>query len=269
MSALGTAKSAVDTARDRNVTLLAAGVTYYAFVSIIPLLILALAVASTFGEQQLIDSALQRIRAVTPAMASLLERTVASQAGHLGASLVGTLTLIWSAIRVFRGIDLAFGEIYEMASDDGLVEQVKKALIVVAVVAVAGALIAVAAAAASVISNFGVPFADLVSRLLLVAGLALLFLPIYYVLPPIDVTVGHALPGAIFASVGWVVLQWAFIYYTGNAGQYQAYGVLGGVLLFVTWLYAASILLLAGAVLNLVRRYPGGNVPTTEVVTSD
>ena len=269
MSALGTAKSFVSTAQDRNVTLLAAGVTYYAFVSLIPLLILALAIVSTLGEQQLIDAALQRIRSLSPAMASLLERTVSSQAGRFGASLVGTLTLIWSALRVFRGIDVAFGEIYEMASEDDLVEQVKKALIVIVAVAFAAVLTGGIAAAVNVVLDLDIPFANVISGVVLVAALALLFLPIYYVMPPLDVSLDHALPGTIFASVGWVVLQWAFVYYTGHAAQYQAYGILGGVLLFVTWLYAAGILLLAGAVLNVVLTFPGGNVPSADVVTSD
>ena len=64
-------------------------------------------------------------------------------------------------------------------------------------------------------------------------------------------TVGHALPGAVVAAVGWVLLQVGFYYYAGSASRYAAYGFLGAVLLFVTFLYLGAIVLLVGVVLNV------------------
>jgi membrane protein len=90
--------------------------------------------------------------------------------------------------------------------------------------------------------------------LALVVVLALSFLPIYYVLPPVEVSVREALPGAVVAAVGWVLLQVGFRVYAANAGRYAAYGLIGAVLLFVTWLYFASIGVLLGAAVNAVRR---------------
>jgi membrane protein len=87
----------------------------------------------------------------------------------------------------------------------------------------------------------------------LVVVLTLAFLPMYFVLPPVDVTLGEVLPGAAVAAVGWVLLQVAFRIYAANAGQFEGYGLIGGVLLFVTWLYFASIVVLLGAAVNAVR----------------
>jgi len=47
----------------------------------------------------------------------------------------------------------------------------------------------------------------------------------------------------VFAAVGWTVLQIGFQLYASNAGQYEAYGAVGAVLLFVTWLYFAGIII--------------------------
>jgi len=66
--------------------------------------------------------------------------------------------------------------------------------------------------------------------------------PIYYLFPDTTLTVREALPGAVFAAVGWTLLT------TGS----QLYGVIGGVLLLVTWVYFAGQLLLVGASLNAV-----------------
>ncbi|MFB6129717.1 MAG: YihY/virulence factor BrkB family protein [Salinigranum sp.] len=267
MSVISASRSFVEVARDRNITLLAAGVAYYAFSSVIPLFILLLALTSAFGGQDLIAALLARIGAASPAMATLLERALSDQAGRVGASLVGTAALVWSALKVFRGIDDAFDEIYENYPDDGPLAQAKKAVIVVAAIAVSAVLIGGLAAAVNVVFSLGVPYPNLVSGLVLFAALTLLLFPVYYVMPPIDVSVGHVVPGTIVASAGLVVLQWAFVYYVGNAGRYATYGVLGAMLLFVTWLYVAGIVLLAGAVVNLVFEFPGGRVPAATVAS--
>lgn len=93
--------------------------------------------------------------------------------------------------------------------------------------------------------------------LALVVVLTVALLPVYYVLPPVSVSVREVLPGAVLAAVGWVGLQFGFRLYAANAAQYAAYGLIGAVLLFVTWLYFASIVVLLGATLNAVRRGAG------------
>jgi membrane protein len=50
-----TIRSVVALAVDRNLTYLAAGIAFYAFVSIIPLILLAVAVASFVGGEALAD----------------------------------------------------------------------------------------------------------------------------------------------------------------------------------------------------------------------
>jgi membrane protein len=71
-------------------------------------------------------------------------------------------------------------------------------------------------------------------------------------MPPVDVTIQHALPGAVVAAIGWVLLQIGFYYYSGSASRYAAYGLLGAILLFITLLYLGAIVLLVGAVVNVV-----------------
>jgi membrane protein len=103
-----------------------------------------------------------------------------------------------------------------------------------------------------------VPLPNLVGTLVLIAGLVVAFLPLYYVLPPVEMTVREAIPGAVVAAVGWVILQVLFRFYLSQAGKYQAYGVIGTVLLLLTWLYFAGVLVLLGAIVNSVL---GGRSP--------
>jgi membrane protein len=55
METVSTAKSVLSRARDEQVSLLAASIAYYAFFSIIPLLLLILAIGSFFGGQAFAD----------------------------------------------------------------------------------------------------------------------------------------------------------------------------------------------------------------------
>ncbi len=256
-----TVRPVVELIRDRNLTYLAAGIAYYAFVSIIPIMLLAVAIASFVGGDAMADRVADMLsQQLSPSGQDLIREALANTAGRGAASVVGFLTLTWSSLRLFRGIDQAFDEVYMNTVDTSLLEQIRNALVVVLGIALAIALVVVSAIALSVLP-VELPFVDLFGTVVLLAVLVAAFLPIYYVLPPFEVTLREAIPGAVFAAVGWVFLQIGFRIYAINASRYAAYGVIGAALLFVTWLYFASIVVLVGAAINAVRRKMGANVP--------
>lgn len=58
-------------------------------------------------------------------------------------------------------------------------------------------------------------------------------------------------PGSIFAAATWLILTGAFGVYVANFGDYGAtYGSLSAVMVLLTWLYLSSYVLLLGAELN-------------------
>jgi len=96
------------------------------------------------------------------------------------------------------------------------------------------------------------PHAWLLEPLPLIVPLAIAFLPVFYVFPDANVTVREVLSGVVLTALGWAALQGGFQLYASQAAQYQVYGVLGAVLLVLTWLYVAALVLLVGAALNVV-----------------
>ncbi|MBZ6494087.1 YihY/virulence factor BrkB family protein [Natrinema longum] len=244
------------TASDRDLTFLAAGFAYYAFVSLIPLVLLALVVGSLLGGEQTAQRLIRVAGDFLPAAGEqLVADALTTESGRAEATVVALVVATWGALKVFRGLSLAFDIVYDEVAEDTLVDQIRDGLTVI--VAGAGALVLMLGIGAALrIVADSVPFAGFVSWLTLLAGLVLVFLPIYYVLPPVPVEVGEILPGTVFAAVGWTVLQFGFQLYAANAAQYEAYGAVGAVLLFVTWLYFAGIIILVGAVLNVVRSRP-------------
>jgi membrane protein len=249
MSTVETAREIVEVAYDNHLPFMSASVAYYATVSIVPLLTVSLVVLSVFGATDLLMDALRSI--LSGAVEEVLIGALSNQRGQAAAGIVGFLVALWSAIKVFRALSHAFNELYDISSSRTFVDHLWRSLLVLGVLLGGVVLLSTVAVSLSLV-DFGVPYPKLIGNVAALVVLFLVFLPFYYVLPPTPVTLRHVLPGAALSAVGWVLLQVAFFYYAGSAGGYAAYGFLGAILLFITFLYFAAIVLLAGVVLNLV-----------------
>jgi membrane protein len=69
------------------------------------------------------------------------------------------------------------------------------------------------------------------------------------VFPP-SVTLREALPGTAFAAAAWTLSALLFRAYAATAASVRLFGVIGVVLLSLTWLYVGSLALVAGAATN-------------------
>ena len=248
-----TLRAVVALAMDRNLTYLAAGLAFYAFVSLIPLILFTVAVASFVGGDALAGRVMGMLsQQLSSAGQSGVTQELTKTTGRGPASVVGFLGLAWSALKLFRGLDQAFDELYPGDIESSLLEQVRNGLVVMVGIALAiGLVVAVGVALSFLPLEF--PFINVFVSLLLAIVLGLAFLPLYYVLPPVDVPIREVLPGAAVAAGGWVLLQIGFRAYAANASRFGAYGMIGAVLLFITWLYFASIVILLGGAVNAVR----------------
>jgi membrane protein len=58
-------------------------------------------------------------------------------------------------------------------------------------------------------------------------------------------------PGSLLATVLWIGVSLGFRFYVVNFGNYEAtYGVIGGIIVFLLWLYLAGLVIVIGAELN-------------------
>ena len=256
-------REVVAVVRDQQVTFLAASVAYYAFVSLFPALLLVVALSTTFFGERMAATLVSLVAGIiTPEGEQIIQGAIAGAEGRVGATVVGVVGLIWSALKVFRGLDVAFMRVYDSEKSIGLLDELLDAVLVAASIGLGAVLMVVTAGVVAAL-NVG-PLFGITSVLALPIVLAVVFFPLYYLLPYPEVTAREVLPGTIFAAVGWTVLQAGFQVYAGAAGQYQVYGLVGGILLIVTWLYFAAIVLLVGAAINAVLDGDGDSEPPSE-----
>ncbi|MEY9972423.1 membrane protein [Lysinibacillus sp. RC46] len=58
-------------------------------------------------------------------------------------------------------------------------------------------------------------------------------------------------PGALFSTLAWLAVTYAFSFYINNFANYSAtYGSIGGVIILMLWLYLTGIILIFGGILN-------------------
>ena len=242
--------------RDSNVPFMAGSIAYSAFVSLFPLLLLGVIAASAIGGEAFARYVVGLVEGyLTPSGQEALIESLTRANRRAQVSVFTLVVFLWATLRVFRGLDIAFSILYGTGGKYSLLDQVKDGLIVFTALAVAIAGMVSLLVFTPGFSNV-LPFPFL-GALLLVVFLTVVFLPMYYVFPDVDVTVGEILPGAVVAAVGWAILQQGFQIYVSLSDKVELYGILGAVLLLITWLYVGALIILLGGAVNVVGRETG------------
>ncbi|WP_132059018.1 YihY/virulence factor BrkB family protein [Halorussus amylolyticus] len=260
-SAVSVGRSVFEEVREQDVTFLAASIAYYAFVSLIPLLVLAFVVASFVAGEAFAEQVVTRASGLLTATGEeQLREFILEPSGRGGTTAIGLVVLAWSTLKVFRGLDQAFSAIYATEGAASIVDQLKDGATVLVAIGAAVVVLVATGAVTALFPEF--PFVGVVTTAIQLAALVPVFLPLYVVFPDANVSVREALPGAVVATVGWTTLQVLFRIYAefSSTGPSQ---FLGTALLLVTWLYFGSIVLLLGAVVNVVVADHGGYAERT------
>ena len=81
--------------------------------------------------------------------------------------------------------------------------------------------------------------------------LFIVFIGLYWIAPNKKLTCTSAIPGAIFATVGWALVSYGFSFYVGNFGNYTAtYGSIGAIIVLMIWFYLTAFIIILGGEIN-------------------
>ena len=270
-SAFGLVKDAFDRSGRNNIGIIAAGVAFYAFLAMIPMLA---ATVLTYGLIASPETVSRHVGALSevlpPAAAELfteqLKAVVETSAEKKGAGLLAAIAIALFGARngagsVLTALNIAHG-VQEMrsfirANFTALGITAGGILALILAVAAMATLTALVAYLGGEIAVFGSAATYLFLFAVGTAGCATLFR-----YAPNRPAPGwkSLLPGALFASAGWLLLTLGFGIYVANFGNYNAtYGSLSAVVVLLTWLYLSAFVMLFGAELNaaLGDRRPG------------
>ena len=252
ISRIGTVlRDVIVLATRKEVPFLAASIAYYAFAALIPFLLFAFVLVSTIGGDELATRIIILTQEfLTPTSQELIRDAITNTEGRTGLIIGTTLIFVWSVFRLLRSLQIAFSVVYETEMYLPVLTQITTAVILFCALIIAGSGLVGISILFTVLPH--VPLFGLASAVGVLIVLVLVFLPIYYLLPDIDHAVTDALPGAIGVAISWTTLNALFGIYAANAAQYELYGVLGGVLLLLTWFYMSGTIIVLGAVFNAV-----------------
>jgi len=250
--------------RVENIPFMAGSIAYHAFVSMLPLLVLLLFAVSSIADASLTERVLTAVEIVlTPQGRDLVESAVTTGDPSRGVSLLGGLVLLWTTLRIFRGFDKAFSDVYESADRNTILDQIGDGIVVL--LTVAGAIVLSGIARSVVQFDASLP-GQFVETALVVVGLTLALFPMFYLFPDTDVSVKGVLPGTVLAAGGITVLESLFRLYVQFGGPSRSYGILGAILVLLTWLYLIGLAILLGAVVNAVLTNRSEDVDIAPVI---
>ncbi|MBP2966690.1 YihY/virulence factor BrkB family protein, partial [Acinetobacter baumannii] len=101
--------------------------------------------------------------------------------------------------------------------------------------------------------------------------LLVILIMLYYFVPSAKVHFRSILPGAIFTTIGWMlVTQFYSIYIIYFSKRINSYGAIGSVIFFILWLNLASTLIIIGGVINVtIERIVYGEICPKRSVLSN
>jgi membrane protein len=249
---------------DDDVPGLAAQLSYYAFLALFPAILFLLALASFFPLSNIADDV---ARSLAPFVSSQVLELIQEQMRRLadnddgGLLTFGVAGALWSSSAAIVSIVGALNRAYDI--EEGRpwwkVRLVSIALTlgVAVLVLVSLSLVLVGpmvAAKLGAATGLGAPFewAWLVLQWPLAFALASSGIGlIYYFGPDADQDWVWITPGAVAATVLWLVVSLMFKVYVSNFTDYEGtYGTVGAVIVVLLWFYVSGIAILVGAELN-------------------
>ncbi|MFW6153510.1 MAG: YihY/virulence factor BrkB family protein [Halobacteriota archaeon] len=239
------------TATKAEISLLAAGISFYALLSIVPLAVVVVGLAAAVAGGDIVDPLMGTFgHLVSDDAASFVRTGLEAEAGRSGATITGLAFVLWGSLKVFRGLDRAFDTIYGQPGGASIVTSIRNGFAVF--FAILGVFTALGGALAA-LYTLGLQFTGILIPLVVTPVLALSLLPMYAVFPPRRQRIRDIVPGAALAAVAITAATAGLQLYVTVAAPFAVYGVLAGIFISMTWLYVIALSLLLGAVANASR----------------
>jgi membrane protein len=249
----------------------AAALTYYGLLALFPALIALVGLIGLVGDPQSTTRTITQI--VTKIGPSSAAQTFAgpiksitshkSTAGIMG--IVGIVAALWSASSYVGAFMRASNVIYETPEGRPIwklrpLQMLVTLVMLILLVLVALALVLTGPIVTAVAGPLGVGGTavsvwNIAKWPVLLLVVILMFAVLFYAAPNVKLAgFRWVTPGALFALVVWLIVSALFALYVANFSSYdKTYGTLGGLAIFLVWMWLTNTALLLGMELNAER----------------
>jgi membrane protein len=261
----GVLRRTVSEFKQDDITDWAAALTYYGILSLFPgllVLVSLIGLAGASATQPLIDN----LGTVAPGPAKDIATSAIEGLQSNGASgvlaVVGIVVALWSASNYVGAFTRASNAIYEIGEGRPFWKlrplQIGVTIVMVLLLAVCALAVVVTGPVAEAVGDIvglgstAVAVWDIAKWPFLAIVFMTMLGLLYYAAPNVEhPRFRWITPGAVAAVVLWLLASAAFAFYVANFGSYdKTYGTLGGVIVFLTWLWISNIAVLLGAEIN-------------------
>ncbi|MCY7395304.1 MAG: YihY/virulence factor BrkB family protein [Nocardioides sp.] len=252
---------------DDQCTDLAAALTYYAVLALFPA---AIALTSLLGLVGQGGSAVRTLLEVVSdvggaSVVDSVRQPLLDLSGSQGAGVAlvgGLLGALWSASGYVGAFGRAMNRVYEIREGRPIWKLRPAMLLLTAVLLVLVALVVFALVVTGPVAQSVGDVIGLGSTAVLVWNIAkwpvllvvvvVIVALLYYATPNVkQPKLRWVSVGAVLAIVTWILLSVGFGFYVANVSSYdKTYGALGGVIVFLLWLWLTNLALLLGAELD-------------------
>jgi membrane protein len=263
---LGVLRRTITEFKEDNLTDWAAALTYYGVLAIFPAILALVSVLGVIGSsatQPLLDN----LGSVAPGpaktiVASAITNLQKSQGAAGVLVIVGIALALWSASGYVAAFMRASNAIYEVGEGRPIWKTAPTRFLTTLVLVLMLAAVAIAVAVTGPLATqagklLGVGSAavtawDIAKWPVVLVVVMTMFAIIYWAAPNVKhPKFSWISPGGIVGVVVWLLASAAFALYVAKFAHYnKTYGSLGGVIVFLMWLWISNIAILLGAEFN-------------------
>ncbi len=267
-----------------NLTDWAAALTYYAVLSIFPGMLVLVSLLGLFGDSTVKtltdDLTSEAPGAIRQILTNAIQGLQQAQGAAGVLSIVGLAAALWSASNYVAAFMRASNAIYDVPEGRPLWKtlpiRIGVTVAVTLLLAVSVLIVVLTGTLAEQVGSFLglgstlVTVWDIAKWPVLVLIVSQILALLYWASPNAkQAGVRWVSPGGILAIVLWLIASAGFAFYVANFASYnKTYGTLGGVIVFLVWLWITNIAILLGAEfdaeLHRARAIAAGHPPEEE-----
>jgi len=236
--------------------------SFFIVLSVFPTLVLLLSLLRYTGVE--VENLTELLHGILPtALMPAAQRLIINTYNSTTSAVISisALTALWSASRGIHGLMTGLNSIYDVQEDRGYLRTrlvsmlymflfLLMLLLTLALHVFGASLLSWLPFGESPLFTFLEGIVDLRFFVLLFLQ-TVLFCAIFMVLPNKHNRLADSFPGAVFASIGWLVFSDAYSIYVENfAGLSTVYGSVYAVALSMLWLYCCVSIVFYGGALN-------------------